>query len=45
MEKIRAEWDIPESWRMTGQMPFGKIMAEPKAKDLRRNGELVKVFE
>lgn len=30
---VQAEWDIPASWQLKGQMPFGSIVAqaEPKA--------------
>lgn len=32
-EEIKREWGIPESWSLVGQMPFGKPLSQPEAKD------------
>ena len=34
--KVKAEWNIPESWKLIAQMPFGKPVAEPGEKNLHR---------
>ena len=31
-EKVKAEWQVPASWRLIGEMPFGKPMAPVDAK-------------
>lgn len=31
--KVRQAWNVPESWRLLGQMPFGRVLAQPDAKE------------
>ena len=42
---VRKEWDIPENWKIIGQMPFGKPTSEPKEKEFQTLEERVKVFK
>lgn len=44
-EKIKAEWDIPESWKLIAQMPFGKPTAPPGDKEFKPLEERVKVLK
>lgn len=32
-EKVKARWNLPASWKLTAQMPFGKIVAPPQEKE------------
>jgi len=32
-EDVKKEWDIPQSWRLIGQMPFGKPTFAPEEKE------------
>ena len=44
-EAVRKEWGIPESWKLTGQMPFG-VPAEPAGeKEFAPISDRVKVFK
>lgn len=31
-EEVKREWNIPEEWKLIGQMPFGNITAQPDEK-------------
>lgn len=31
-QKVREAWNVPESWRLLGEMPFGRVLAQPDAK-------------
>ena len=31
-EKVQSNWNIPQSWKLLGEMPFGTPLAEPNAK-------------
>ncbi|MDN7242762.1 nitroreductase family protein [Planococcus sp. N028] len=31
-EEIKAEWNLPDSWKLLAQMPFGKPLSEPAEK-------------
>lgn len=42
---VRKEWDIPENWKLIGQMPFGKPTEEPKEKEFQPLEERIKVFK
>lgn len=44
-EEVRKEWNIPESWKLIGQMPFGKPTAEPNEKQYQPVEERIKVFK
>ena len=38
------EWNIPTSWTLIAQMPFGKVAEQPGPKNLRPMEETVKFF-
>jgi predicted oxidoreductase (fatty acid repression mutant protein) len=44
-EDVKAEWSIPNNWKLIGQMPFGKPTAEPGEKQFQPLEERVKVFK
>ncbi len=43
-ERVRARWELPESWRMIAQMPFGTPEAAPGPKSFEPIQNRVKVF-
>lgn len=43
-EWVKADYDIPESWKLTAQMPFGAIGSEPDAKPKLDVSERMKVI-
>ncbi len=42
--EVAKTWNIPESWKLHGQMPFGSIVAAPEAKETLDGEERFKVF-
>lgn len=44
-EAVAKEWNIPTSWKLIAQMPFGKPTAEPGPKDFISIEERVKIFK
>lgn len=44
-EKVKKEWDLPESWRMIAQMPFGKPVAEPGEKEYAPVEDRIRVYK
>ena len=44
-EDVRKEWNIPESWRMIAQMPFGKPLEEPGEKEFAPLEDRIRVFK
>ncbi len=42
---VMTEWNIPESWKLIGQMPFGKPVAGPDEKEYQPLEERVKIFK
>lgn len=44
-EKVKETWNIPESWKLLAQMPFGKPTADPGEKEFMPIEERVKVFK
>ncbi|BCN30281.1 nitroreductase family protein [Anaeromicropila herbilytica] len=44
-EDVRKEWDIPQTWKMIAQMPFGKPVADPGAKEYQSLDDRVKLFK
>ncbi|OWR31742.1 nitroreductase [Saccharibacillus sp. O23] len=44
-EKVKPEWDIPESWKLVAQMPFGKITAPAGEKQFKPLEERLKWFK
>ncbi len=43
-QQVRKEWDIPESWKLLAQMPFGNVAAAPDGKEFGPLADRVKVF-
>lgn len=44
-QKVAAEWNIPASWKLIAQMPFGKPTAQPGEKEFKPLEDRVKVFK
>lgn len=44
-DEVKKEWQIPESWKLIAQMPFGKPTAEAGAKEFLPLEERIKVFK
>lgn len=44
-EQVKKEWDIPETWKMIGQMPFGNPTAEPSEKEYKAIEDRVLVYK
>jgi predicted oxidoreductase (fatty acid repression mutant protein) len=42
---VKEEWNIPDNWKIIGQMPFGKPTAEPGEKEFKPLEERIKVFK
>jgi hypothetical protein len=42
---IKKEWNIPDNWKLIGQMPFGKPIAVPKEKEFQPLEGRIKVFK
>ncbi|WP_459477461.1 nitroreductase family protein [Clostridium saccharoperbutylacetonicum] len=42
---VKKEWNIPDNWKLIGQMPFGKPTAEPDEKKFQPVEERIKVFK
>jgi len=44
-EEVKQKWDLPESWKLIAQMPFGKPTAPAGDKEFQPLEERVKVFK
>ncbi len=44
-EAVKAAWNIPVSWKLIAQMPFGKPAAEPGEKTFQPLEERIKVLK
>ncbi|AZP04218.1 nitroreductase family protein [Jeotgalibaca ciconiae] len=42
---VQKEWDLPESWKLRGQMPFGSIEAVAGEKEYMDDEERFRVFK
>lgn len=42
---VAKEWNIPDNWKLIGQMPFGKPTSEPGNKEFAPLNERVKVVK
>lgn len=42
---VKDLYELPDSWELTAEMPFGKIEEEPEKKDKKPIEEILKVFE
>jgi len=44
-DEVKKEWNIPENWKLIGQMPFGKPSAQPGEKQFQPLEDRVKVIK
>ena len=44
-EAVKAEWNLPASWKLIAQMPFGKPVSQPGPKEFQPLTERVKLFK
>lgn len=44
-EAVQKEWNVPATWKLLAQMPFGKQVAQPNEKQFQPIEERVKVFQ
>lgn len=44
-EQVKADWQVPEQWRLIAEMPFGKPLAQPDEKSFLPIDERVKMFK
>lgn len=42
---VKKEWNIPSSWKLIAQMPFGKPTAQPDEKQFQPLEERIKIFK
>ncbi|MDR1846984.1 MAG: nitroreductase family protein [Bacteroidales bacterium] len=42
--KVKSKWELPDSWRLIAQMPFGTPTAEPSAKTFEPLDKRMRVF-
>ncbi|MFT8347572.1 nitroreductase family protein [Clostridium saccharoperbutylacetonicum] len=45
VDDVKKEWDIPDKWKLVGQMPFGKPVADPSAKEYQPLENRIRVFK
>jgi predicted oxidoreductase (fatty acid repression mutant protein) len=43
--EVKKEWNIPDSWKLIAQMPFGKPNASPDEKEFQPIEDRVKVYK
>ncbi len=43
-EEVRKEWNLPASWKLTAQMPFGKPLYAPGPRESSPVSDRLKVF-
>lgn len=43
-DNIRKEWNLPNSWRLIAEMPFGNPLSEPDKKDSKPIDERLQIF-
>jgi predicted oxidoreductase (fatty acid repression mutant protein) len=44
-EAVAREWNIPATWKLIAEMPFGVPAGEPGEKDFKPLDDRVKVFK
>lgn len=44
-EEVKKTWNLPDSWKLRAQLPFGKITAPAGDKEFKPIEEMVKVFK
>lgn len=43
-DEVRRTWNLPESWALVAEMPFGTPLAGPETKEFRELSERIKIF-
>ena len=43
-EEVKKTWNLPGSWKLLAQMPFGNVLAAPDAKEFQPLESRIKVF-
>ena len=43
-DEVRREWNLPESWQLIAQMPFGKPYAPPQEKEWKPREQRLRLF-
>ncbi|MFZ2959030.1 MAG: nitroreductase family protein [Candidatus Ozemobacteraceae bacterium] len=44
-DAVKTEWNLPDSWKLLAQMPFGKPVAQPDEKEFQPLEHRFKVFK
>lgn len=44
-ERVEKTWNVPKTWKLLGEMPFGKPLAAPDAKTFLPISDRVKVYQ
>lgn len=44
-ECVCKEWNLPETWQLVAQMPFGNPLSEPEAKTVIPASEKIRIFK
>ena len=44
-ESVAKEWNIPASWKLMAEMPFGTPLGGPGEKEFKPLEDRIKVFE
>ena len=44
-ETVLKEWQLPETWELIAQMPFGVPLQEPGTKEFNSIEERVRIFK
>lgn len=42
---VKKEWNIPNNWKLIGQMPFGKPTSQPDEKQFQPLEQRIKIFK
>lgn len=43
--EVKTKWEVPDSWKLIAQMPFGKPTAGPGDKDFKPLEERIKIYK
>lgn len=44
-DAVKVEWNIPDSWKLIAQMPFGKPVSQPGEKEFQLLEHRVKIYK
>ncbi|MDD2241741.1 MAG: nitroreductase family protein, partial [Bacteroidales bacterium] len=44
-KEVAREWNLPETWKLVAEMPFGTPSGEPGAKEFKPVDDRVKIFK